>query len=399
MHHRPTISFLASLCVTFAAIAIATAPSQLLAQETPAETPASETSDKAEPQPPAEQAATEEPQAEDKKSDEKKSDEKKSDEKKSDEKKEEPAKEEVKKEEPKKEEPKKEEVKKEEPKKEESKKDDKPIEEKKKEETKQPENKKPMPRKLPGIGKVDGVRLPGQKWRVHDIRRPHPPVVTPGELSTYDKPGTPPSDAIVLFDGTDLSNWCHISPDNPNDLLEAQWKVQDGYFEVTPGSGNLLTIDSFGSCQLHIEWQTPESARGDSQGRGNSGIFFMDAFEVQVLDSFKNRTYADGQAGAMYGQYPPMVNASREPGKWQVYDIVFEAPRFSLDDKLEKPAKLTLMHNGVFLHNAREYYGPTGGGGLQQYRPLSPAAPIRIQNHGNPVRFRNVWIRPLPPQP
>lgn len=364
--------------MTFAAIAIVTSPSQLLAQETPAaETPAPETDAKDEPKP-AEDAAAEEPKAEDKKPEEKK-------------------------EEPKGEvknaEPKKEEAKKEEPKKAEPKKDDKPAEEKKKEEAKQPENEKPMPRKLPGIGKFDGVRLPGQKWRVHDIRRPRPPVVTPGELSTYEKPGTPPSDAIVLFDGKDLSNWCHINHENPDELLEAQWKVQDGYFEVTPGSGNLLTIDSFGSCQLHIEWQTPESGRGDSQGRGNSGIFFMDAFEVQVLDSFKNRTYADGQAGAMYGQYPPMVNASREPGKWQVYDIVFEAPVFSLDEKLEKPAKLTLMHNGVFLHNAREYYGPTGGGGLQQYRLFSPEAPIRIQNHGNPVRFRNIWIRPLPVQP
>lgn len=386
MFRRPSFSFIASLCVTCAAIAIVTSPSQLLAQETPAaETPAPETPAKEEPKP-AEDAIAEEPKAEDKKPDEKK---------------EEP-KDEVKKEEPKdevkKEEPKKEEAKKDESKKDESKKDDKPAEEKK-DEAKEPENKKPMPRKLPGIGKLDGVRLPGQKWRVHDIRRPHPPVVTPGELSTYEKPGTPPSDAIVLFDGKDLSNWCHINPENPDELLEAQWKVQDGYFEVSPGSGNLLTIDSFGSCQLHIEWQTPESGRGDSQGRGNSGIFFMDSFEVQVLDSFKNRTYADGQAGAMYGQYPPMVNASREPGKWQVYDIVFEAPVFSLDDKLEKPAKLTLMHNGVFLHNAREYYGPTGGGGLQQYRPLSPAAPIRIQNHGNPVRFRNIWIRPLPVQP
>jgi hypothetical protein len=393
MLRRPSFSFLASLCVTFAAIAIVTSPSQLLAQETPAaETPAPETPAKEEPKPAAE-AIADEQKVEEKKSEEKKEEPK-------DEVKKEEPKDEVKKDDPKKEEAnrEKEDAKKDESKKEESKKDDKPAEEKK-DEAKQPEDKKPTPRKLPGIGKLDGVRLPGQKWRVHDIRRPRPPVVTPGELSTYEKPGTPPSDAIVLFDGKDLSNWCHINHENPDELLEAQWKVQDGYFEVTPGSGNLLTIDSFGSCQLHIEWQTPESGRGDSQGRGNSGIFFMDAFEVQVLDSFKNRTYADGQAGAMYGQYPPMVNASREPGKWQVYDIVFEAPVFSLDDKLEKPAKLTLMHNGVFLHNAREYYGPTGGGGLQQYRPLSPAAPIRIQNHGNPVRFRNIWIRPLPVQP
>jgi hypothetical protein len=258
---------------------------------------------------------------------------------------------------------------------------------------------KPEPKKLPRIGRFDGPLLPGQKWHVHDIRRPAPPVVTPGELSTYDKPGTPPSDAIVLFDGKDLSNWCHINPEEPSELLAAQWKVQDGYFEVTQGTGNLLTIDSFGSCQLHVEWQTPSPGRGDSQGRGNSGIFLMDSFEVQVLDSFKNRTYADGQAGAMYGQYPPMVNASREPGQWQIYDILFEAPEFSLEGKIETPAKLTLMHNGVFLHNRREYYGPTGGGVVPQYRTLTPAAPIRLQNHGNPVRYRNIWIRPLPTQP
>lgn len=267
----------------------------------------------------------------------------------------------------------------------------------KEDKSKKPE--KPEPKKLPRIGRIDGPLLPGQKWHVHDIRRPVPPVVTPGELSTYDKPGTPPSDAIVLFDGKDLSNWCHINPDEPSELLAAQWKVQDGYFEVTPGTSNLLTIDSFGSCQLHVEWQTPSPGRGDSQGRGNSGIFLMDSFEVQVLDSFKNRTYADGQAGAMYGQYPPMVNASREPGQWQIYDILFEAPEFSLEGKIETPAKLTLMHNGVFLHNRREYYGPTGGGVVPQYRTLTPAAPIRLQNHGNPVRYRNIWVRPLPTQP
>jgi hypothetical protein len=267
----------------------------------------------------------------------------------------------------------------------------------KEDKSKKPE--KPEPKKLPRIGRIDGPLLPGQKWHVHDIRRPAPPVVTPGELSTYDKPGTPPSDAIVLFDGKDLSNWCHNNPEEPGELLAAQWKVQDGYFEVTPSTGNLLTIDSFGSCQLHVEWQTPTPGRGDSQGRGNSGIFLMDSFEVQVLDSFKNRTYADGQAGAMYGQYPPMVNASREPGQWQIYDILFEAPVFSLEGKIETPAKLTLMHNGVYLHNRREYYGPTGGGVVPQYRTLTPAAPIRLQNHGNPVRYRNIWIRPLPTQP
>jgi len=251
------------------------------------------------------------------------------------------------------------------------------------------------PKRLPRLGVSTGPLLPGQKWRVHDIRRPRPAAVTPGELSTYDKPGTAPSDAIVLFDGKDLSQWCHVDREDPSQLIEAQWKVEDGFFEVTAGKRNLQTIDSFGSCQLHIEWQTPAKVRGDSQGRGNSGVFFMDAFEVQVLDSFDNRTYADGQAGALYGQYSPMVNASRKPGEWQIYDIIFEAPKFSLDEKLEEPASITVMHNGIFLHHAKKYYGPTGGGVIPKYNPLSPAGPIRLQEHGNPVRFRNIWIRPL----
>lgn len=264
----------------------------------------------------------------------------------------------------------------------------------KKQEEKKPEPAEP--KKLPKLGSLTGPMLPGQPWRVHDLRRPRPAMVTPGELSTYEKPGTPPSDAIVLFDGKDLSNWCHISPEDPSQLLEAQWKVENGYFEVTPRSGSLHTIDNFGTCQFHIEWQTPAEVRGDSQGRGNSGVYFMGEFEVQVLDSYNNRTYADGQAGALYGQYPPMVNASRKPGEWQVYDILFQAPKFSLDGKLERPALVTVIHNGIFLHNAREYVGQSGGGGLPKYDPISPAAPIQLQNHGNPVRFRNVWVRPLP---
>ncbi len=251
------------------------------------------------------------------------------------------------------------------------------------------------PNRLPKLGVSNGPMLPGQPWRVHDMRRPRPAAITPGELSTYDKPGTPPSDAIVLFDGTSLKDWCHVSKEDPSQLLEAQWQVRDGYFEVTSGSGNLQTIDSFGSCQLHIEWQAPAKVRGDSQGRGNSGVFFMDAFEVQVLDSYDNRTYADGQAGALYGQYSPLVNASRKPGEWQIYELIFEAPKFSLAGELEEPASVTVMHNGIILHHAKKYYGPTGGGVVPKYNPLSPAGPIRIQDHGNPVRFRNVWLRHL----
>ncbi len=259
------------------------------------------------------------------------------------------------------------------------------------------DSKEAEPKRLPKLGISNGPMLPGQRWRVHDMRRPRPSVVTPGKLSTYDKPGTAPSDAIVLFDGTDLSNWCHLSKEDPSQLIEAQWKVEKGYFEVSKQTGPLQTIDSYGDCQLHLEWQTPAIVRGDSQGRGNSGIFFMEEFEVQILDSFNNRTYADGQAGALYGQYPPMVNASRKPGEWQVYDILFEAPVYSLEGELEKPASVTVMHNGLFIHHARNYYGPTGGGVVPKYPALSPAAPIALQNHGNPVRFRNIWVRPLRP--
>lgn len=261
------------------------------------------------------------------------------------------------------------------------------------------EPKKPAapvePAKLPNIGASDTPMIPGQPWRVHDIRRPRPSVVTPGELTTYDKPGTAPSDAVVLFDGTDLSLWTHVGPDGPDDLRAAQWKVENGYLEVVPRTGTMQTIESFGSCQLHIEWQSPEKVRGDSQGRGNSGIKIMQVYEVQVLDSHNNRTYADGYAGSMYGQYPPMVNATRKPGEWQVYDIIFEAPKFKDDGTLDEPAYLTLIHNGVLLHHRRAFYGPTGGRVVQKYNLDSPVAPLTLQDHGNPVRFRNIWLRPL----
>ncbi len=280
----------------------------------------------------------------------------------------------------------------------------KDAEAEKKPEVAKPEPKKPEPKKpeapveparLPNIGSSETPMIPGQPWRVHDIRRPRPSVVTPGELSTYDKPGTAPSDAVILFDGTDLSNWAHVGPDGEDDLREAQWKVENGYMEVTPRTGTMRTIESFGSCQLHIEWQAPEKVRGDSQGRGNSGIKIMQVYEVQVLDSYNNRSYADGYAGAMYGQYPPMVNATRKPGEWQVYDIIFEAPKFKDDGTIDEPAYLTLIHNGVLLHHRRAFYGPTGGRVIQKYNLDSPVAPLTLQDHGNPVRFRNIWLRPL----
>src|SRR5690349_17901301 len=159
------------------------------------------------------------------------------------------------------------------------------------------------------------------KWPIHDMSRPNPPVIDPGTPSTEEAPGRAPSDAVVLFDGKDLSKWAH------KDGSAAKWKVENGYFEVVPKTGQLYTRESFGDCQLHVEWAAPSPAHGESQDRGNSGVFLHDLYEIQVLDSYENKTYADGQASAVYGQFPPLVNASRPPGQWQMYDIVFRGPR------------------------------------------------------------------------
>jgi hypothetical protein len=240
---------------------------------------------------------------------------------------------------------------------------------------------------LPKLGSVTTPMIPGMPWHIHDIRRPRPKPVQPGETSS-----DPPADARVLFGGKDLSEWYH--PGIDDEAFEPTWKVYDGYFEIEPRTGSLLTIDSFGSCQLHLEWMVPEGTTGTSQGRGNSGIKLMERYEVQILDSYNNRTYADGQAGAIYGQYPPMVNAVRQQGKWQTYDIVFEAPKYE-GTKQVKPAVLSLLHNGIIVHHHRELTGPTGLRGDPK-EMLPPAAPIMLQDHGNRIRFRNIWIRDLP---
>ncbi len=228
----------------------------------------------------------------------------------------------------------------------------------------------------PEFGYGDTPILPGTPWHVHDGLRPQPRVVTAG-----DRAGDAPSDAIVLFDGTDTSAWDG-----------GPWAVVDGALQVD-GQGDIRTRQSFGDCQLHLEWASPAEVVSESQGRGNSGVFLMDRYEVQVLDNFGNPTYPDGQAGAMYGQTPPLVNACREPGAWQSYDILFEAPRFD-GDRLLGPARVTVLHNGVVLHHAREYTGASAHRRLARYEPHGDA-PIRLQDHGNPVRFRNIWIRPL----
>ncbi len=228
--------------------------------------------------------------------------------------------------------------------------------------------------------------IPGQKWHVHDRQRPEPGIITP---APEDKPFAPPSDAVVLFDGRDLSQWVAGNGSRP-----AAWKVQDGYMEVN-GTGSIRTKDAFGSCQLHLEFATPAKVKGKSQGRGNSGVLLMGIYEIQVLDSFNNRTYSDGQAAAIYGQYPPLVNASRAPGSWQTYDIIFDAPEFD-GDRLAKPGYLTVLHNGVVVHHHRESLGRVAHKFAPKYAPHPPRMPLTLQDHGNPVRFRNIWIRPLP---
>ena len=235
------------------------------------------------------------------------------------------------------------------------------------------------------VGYTDTPKLPNSDYRVHGVR-PEPEVVEPGTASTAKKAGTAPSDAVVLFDGKDLSEWLGNKGD-------AGWKVADGHMEVN-GTGDIRTRREFGDCQLHIEWASPAEVKGTSQGRGNSGVFLMGRYEVQILDSHQNRTYPDGQASALYGQFPPMVNASRPAGEWQSYDIIFEAPRFD-GEKLVKPAYVTVMHNGVIVHHRRKLIGSTTHRQVAKYAPHAETGPIKLQDHGNPVRFRNVWVRPL----
>lgn len=227
------------------------------------------------------------------------------------------------------------------------------------------------------------------RWKIHDLDRPLPPIVAPGTSSTQDIPGKPPSDAVVLFDGTGLEQW--LSADGSN----AKWKVENGYFEVAPKTGNIHTKNSFGDCQLHVEFSEPAPPHGESQGRGNSGVFLMNTYEIQVLDSYENKTYADGQAAAVYGQYPPLVNASRPPGQWQSYDIVFHGPRFDNNGKLLHPAHITVFHNGVLVQDNVEPTGPTEHGERPPYKPGPDKMPLALQDHGQPVRYRNIWIRLL----
>ena len=249
----------------------------------------------------------------------------------------------------------------------------------------------PPQRKDHSLGYDDTPYLPDGKWRVHDVTRPRPPAITPGTESSQERPGRPPSDAIVLFDGSDLSKWVTLVKGQP---AEPKWKVENGYIEVVPATGSIQTRDKFGDIQLHIEWAAPAEVRGASQSRGNSGVLLMSRYEIQVLDSYDNPTYADGQAASIYGQVPPPVNASRKPGEWQTYDIVFEAPKFD-GEKLARSAYVTVFHNGVLMHNRQEIIGRTPHARVGTYAAHGPEEPLQLQNHGSPVRFRNIWIRKL----
>jgi hypothetical protein len=235
----------------------------------------------------------------------------------------------------------------------------------------------------PQPGYRDTPRLP-DGWRVHDADRPRPPVVEPGPAGA---PVPPPQDATVLFDGSNLDAWTGRGD-------KAQWLVADGAMQVN-GTGDIQTRGEFGDCQLHVEWCAPTPAKGDSQGRGNSGVFLFGRYEVQVLDSWQNPTYADGQAASLYGQKPPLVNACRKPGEWQTYDIFFRAPRFAADGSVTAPARVTVVHNGLVVQLDEAMIGASTHRAVGTYAPHGDKGPIRLQDHGDPVRFRNLWIRPL----
>ncbi|MGA2660932.1 MAG: DUF1080 domain-containing protein [Verrucomicrobiota bacterium] len=231
-------------------------------------------------------------------------------------------------------------------------------------------------------------------WAVHDPNRPQPPLVTPGTFSTQEQPGKPPSDAVVLFDGTDLSKW----EADEGDGVPTKWIVKDGAMECVPKSGYIRTKAKLGDIQLHVEWAAPTKVEGESQGRGNSGVFLMGLVEVQVLDNYNNPTYADGFAGAVYGVNPPFANALLPPGQFQAYDIVFRRPIYKEGKQLD-PGYVTVFENGVLVQDNTMLEGGTGHMARSKPGPFPEAGPLKLQDHGNPVRFRNIWYRPLPPRP
>lgn len=230
------------------------------------------------------------------------------------------------------------------------------------------------------------AQSPVGNWQVHDMSRPAPGVVDPGPAGP---PVPAPSDAIVLMNGQDLGGWVTESGQ------PAKWALRDGYAEIVKGAGTIMTKQKFGDVQLHVEWMSPSPAAGDGQDRGNSGVYLMEHYEVQVLDSYQSRTYADGQAGALYGQFPPLVNASRPPGQWQTFDIVFRGPRFDPAGKLLRPARISVVHNGVLVQDGVELTGPTAHKERPPYKVHPARLSIMLQDHDHPVRYRNIWVREL----
>ena len=232
---------------------------------------------------------------------------------------------------------------------------------------------------------VRAADTPSEVWKPHDMKRPRPKVVDPGAPKP-DEFKAPPADAIVLFDGTNLSKWeRHPGAKDQDKSTEPKWKVENGHMQIVPNSGNIYTKEKFGDCRIHLEWATPAEVKGNGQGRGNSGVFLPGHNEIQVLDSYDNDTYPDGQAAAVYGKYPPLVNACRKPGEWQSYDITLEQPRYDTQHKLIRPCRLTLVHNGLLVQD----HVDLGGGATE--------GQLGLQDHHNPGRYRNIWLRQLNP--
>lgn len=222
-------------------------------------------------------------------------------------------------------------------------------------------------------------------WAVHDMNRPRPAVVVPGAAV-----GQPPADAVILFDGTSLDAWVSEKDGSP-----CPWKLVDGAIETVKGKGYIRTKQAFGDCQLHIEWRTPDVVEGTSQGRGNSGVFLMGSYELQVLDTYENDTYPDGQAGSVYAENPPLVNVCRKPGEWQAYDIVFHQPRWE-NGAVVRPGSITVLQNGVLVQDHWLYEGVSTHKARKAPKEHEAKLPLKLQDHGNPIRFRNVWIREIP---
>ena len=235
-------------------------------------------------------------------------------------------------------------------------------------------------------GFQDTPMQPDGKWHVHDPARPQPPVVSTGKFSEQ---APPPGDAIVLFDGTDLSQWRDKRTGGP-----VPWVVDDGV--AISKKDDIVTTNEFGDMQLHVEFREPVLHGREGQDRGNSGVFLMGRYEIQVLDCYHNPTYPDGATGAIYGQHPPLANACRPPGKWQTYDIIFNVPHFDANGNLQTPAYATVIQNGVVVQNHQAIRGDTNWRVPGAYTPVGPTGPVALQYHNNSVAFRNIWVRPVP---